>query len=101
MEGWPDIEVDFSSIFELTKLEYTYIKFTVVICGLPIQVSTKNSKMDDGKYYDYEIIRDYDINNERKYTTMKSKTRDDLIEYFRPYNEKLYKLLDRDFDWDK
>jgi hypothetical protein len=35
----------------------------------------------------------------RKYSSISEKTRKKLIDYFRPYNEQLYQLLDRDFDW--
>lgn len=38
--------------------------------------------------------------NVGKYTeSMSDTTRQDLVDYFRPQNEKLYELLDRDFDW--
>jgi len=36
-----------------------------------------------------------------KYPEMNPSTRNWLIEYFKPHNQKLYKLLDRTFDWDK
>ena len=66
----------------------------------------KNTKKIFGELHEFLDVPKFNfdsdvIYNERKYTAMKSKTRDELIEYFRPYNEKLYKLLDRDFDWDK
>lgn len=32
---------------------------------------------------------------------MNEDTRRSLIEYFKPHNERLYKLLQRDFEWDK
>ena len=70
VKGWPDVEVDFSSIFELTKLKNIYIDYTIVTCGLPLQDSTKNLLKNDEEYYDYEIIKDYDIDNERKYTIL-------------------------------
>ena len=35
------------------------------------------------------------------YLRMEEKTRNDLTEFFRPYNEKLYLMLGRDFGWDK
>ena len=37
----------------------------------------------------------------RKYDKMKSETRKKLIEYYRPHNAELYKLLNKDFGWDK
>lgn len=32
---------------------------------------------------------------------MNIKTRNCLIEYFKPYNKKLYEFLGKNFDWDK
>ena len=32
---------------------------------------------------------------------MKKETRDLLIEFYKPHNEELYKLVNRKFDWDK
>ncbi|HVB61283.1 MAG TPA: sulfotransferase domain-containing protein [Ktedonobacteraceae bacterium] len=39
--------------------------------------------------------------NEARYAPMKAATRQRLVEYFKPYNERLYELLGRDFEWDK
>ncbi len=48
------------------------------------------------------IIRNYQTLNARKYDTeMKMETRKWLIEYFRPYNERLDKFLGIEFDWNK
>ena len=44
-------------------------------------------------------IKDIGKYNVRKFPPMKQKTRDDLIEFFRPYNESLYKLINKKFDW--
>jgi len=46
-------------------------------------------------------IRDLTKRNEAKYPPMNPDTRKTLVEYFKPYNEKLYSLLGRKFDWDK
>ena len=46
-------------------------------------------------------IRDLTKRNEAKYPTMNQDTRKLLVEYFRPYNQQLYDLLGRKFDWDK
>ena len=35
----------------------------------------------------------------RKYSSISKETREKLTDYFRPYNEQLYQLLDRNFDW--
>ena len=32
---------------------------------------------------------------------LKPETRQKLVEYFKPYNQHLYKFLERDFGWDK
>ena len=45
--------------------------------------------------------RAYKPFNEAKYTPMKPETRVRLVEYFKPYNARLYDLLGRDFGWDK
>ena len=37
----------------------------------------------------------------RSYLDMSPQTRDQLLEYFRPYNEKLYSLIDIDVDWNR
>ncbi len=39
--------------------------------------------------------------NVKDYEEMNTDTRYHLIEYFRPHNERLFKLLQRDFDWNK
>ena len=39
--------------------------------------------------------------NVSKYSKMNPNTRKTLIEFFRPYNEKLYEFLNYKFDWDK
>jgi len=37
--------------------------------------------------------------NVSKYEKMNPQTRELLIDFFKPYNEKLNKLLERDFEW--
>lgn len=51
-------------------------------------------------------LPDYDPKNIEKvsvsnYKPMNKNTRRLLVEYFKPYNEKLYKFLNQKFDWDK
>jgi hypothetical protein len=45
-------------------------------------------------------IPDNSKKNKLHYEVMKKETRIDLIEFFRPYNEKLYSLIGRNFDWE-
>jgi len=49
----------------------------------------------------YVKINDYTKQNKRNYSLMKDETRRFLIEYFKHHNEKLYKLINKSFDWDK
>lgn len=39
--------------------------------------------------------------NTGNYKSMNIETRTELVEYFKPHNERLYKLLGRNFEWDK
>ena len=48
----------------------------------------------------YEIINPPKM-NVGEYKTMNPSTRKTLVEYFKPHNEQLYKLLNKNFDWDK
>jgi hypothetical protein len=55
--------------------------------------------------FDFLELPHYDIpDNSKKnkihYKIMKKETRADLVEFFRPYNEKLYSLVGRNFDWE-
>jgi len=56
--------------------------------------------------YDFLGLSQYDIPTKKKYQhgnyeqKMKLETRKKLIEYFKPHNERLYKLIDIDFQWD-
>lgn len=43
----------------------------------------------------------YKAHNEAKYAKMAPATRERLVEYFKPYNARLYEFLGRDFEWDK
>jgi len=45
-------------------------------------------------------IPDNSKKNKIYYEPMKKETRDDLIEFFRPYNKKLYSLVGRNFNWE-
>jgi len=56
--------------------------------------------------FNFLVLPEYKIKNVSKhrvanYSKMNSSTRKVLVEFFKPYNKKLYKFLDRDFGWDK
>ena len=46
------------------------------------------------------LKREYKQFNEAKYTPMEPATRARLVEYFKPFNARLYEYLGRDFGWD-
>jgi hypothetical protein len=46
-------------------------------------------------------IRDFQARNTRRYPAMSPQTRTYLIDYFAPYNQKLYDFLGTRFDWDR
>ena len=62
------------------------------------QVLTKVFEFLDLPYFK---IRDFTKQNKREYPLMKDETRKLLIEFYKPYNKKLFGMLDRKFDWDK
>ena len=64
----------------------------------PDQVLTKVFEFLDLPYFK---IKDFTKQNKREYSPMKDKTRKLLIEFYKPYNEKLYSLTNQHFDWDK
>jgi|APSaa5957512535_1039671.scaffolds.fasta_scaffold63227_2 hypothetical protein len=45
-------------------------------------------------------FKKYDVFRAAKYSEMNSNTRKKLSEFFKPHNERLYKLIDQNFDWD-
>jgi len=49
---------------------------------------------------DYKV-KEMDEKNVGEYIPMKLETREFLIDYFKPHNERLYKFLNMKFDWDK
>lgn len=46
-------------------------------------------------------LKKYEIMRKGMESQLKPETRQKLIEYFKPYNQQLYKFLERDFGWDK
>ena len=45
-------------------------------------------------------LEDKKSHNAGKYAKMDAKTRQDLAEYFKPYNQQLYEYIGHDFGWD-
>ena len=46
-------------------------------------------------------LKKYEIMRKGLESQLKPETRQKLVEYFKPYNQHLYKFLERDFGWDK
>lgn len=69
---------------ELFANPATTVKQTLAFLNLPAEVNST-----------------YKPFNEARYTPMKPETRQRLIEYFKPYNERLYELLGQKFEWNK
>lgn len=66
----------------------------------------KDSTQNFNKIYKFLELSQFNYNKYvhfhlRKYSPMKNETRRLLIEYYKPYNEKLYKLIGKSYDWDK
>ena len=47
------------------------------------------------------VVKTQRNRNTGEYEKMNEETRKLLVEYYKPHNERLYKLLGRRFDWDK
>lgn len=67
----------------------------------------KNPQMIFDQVFDFLNLSNWKIKKYKKFSQssrnkkMNSDTRKKLIEYFKPHNEKLYRLLGKDFDWDE
>jgi hypothetical protein len=83
---------------KLFKWEQLLIISTEDLEKTPIQ--TLNSVFKFLNLPEYEV-KNPEKRKAAKYDKMNPKTREMLIEYFRPHNEKLYKMIGKRFDWDK
>jgi len=75
----------------------------LIIPSEMLGTQTKNTLQEVFRFLglpEYEI-KNTDKVNVAKYEKMKLETRERLVEFFRPYNKKLFGLLNRQFDWDK
>ena len=75
----------------------------LIISSEELASNTKNVMNEIFKFLN---LPEYDIPNidkvnVSKYSKMNSETRKTLIDFFKPYNEQLFKFLDRKFDWDR
>ena len=67
----------------------------------------KNTQHTLDQVFNFLGLNPFKIDNPKRHNVgnykekMNEETRKSLIEYFKPHNERLYKLLQRDFGWDK
>ena len=66
----------------------------------------KNPQLTLDQIFDFLGVSSFQTENLRnlnvgEYKEMNADTRKFLIKYFKPHNERLYRLLQRSFDWDK
>jgi len=75
----------------------------LIISSEDLASNTKKSMNDIFQFLNlpkYEIPNIEKV-NVSKYSKMNPETRKILIDFFKPYNEQLYKFLNRKFDWNK
>ena len=75
----------------------------LIISSEELASNTKNVMSEIFKFLnlpEYEIPNTDKV-NVSKYSKMNPDTRKILINFFKPYNEQLFKFLDRKFDWNK
>lgn len=75
----------------------------LIISSEELASNTKNVMNDIFQFLnlpEYEIPNTEKV-NVSKYSKMNPETRKILIDFFKPYNEQLYKFLNRKFDWNK
>jgi len=66
----------------------------------------KNPTQTMNQVFKFLNLPDYSLKNlqkrkVKKYSNMTMNIRKILIEYYKPFNEQLYKIIDKKFDWDK
>lgn len=89
------------------QLTYWYEIFPkkqlLIISAEDLQNNTQNTLQSIFQFLNLPnySIKDIQKRNVGKYLPMKTETRKKLIDYFKPYNEDLYKLIDKHFDWNR
>lgn len=72
-------------------------------------VKTEDFKINPSKIYNETLeflglpkheLGEYKKIRERKYEKMNPTTRKDLLEFFKPYNDRLYKMTGKNFQWE-
>ena len=93
--------------FYAKQLEFWFKKFprknVLLISSEELATNTDKTVSEIFEFLEVpnQKISDLTKQNERKYPRMKDSTRNTLINFYKPYNEKLFSMLDSKFDWDK
>ena len=75
-----------------------------------LTLSTEDLKLDTQQtlktIFEFLNLSNYKIETpqykkQKKYVAMNSETREKLIEFYRPHNERLFKFIGKKFDWDR
>lgn len=92
--------------FYADQLRYWYQAFPknqlLMVSSEELSKNTHNTLNEIFNFLDLPNteINDISKKNKREYSAMKKETREFLTKLYKPYNEKLYNLIDRKFDWD-
>ena len=75
-------------------------------CIISTEELSKNPIETMNTVFDFLNLPSYQLKNpqkrkHKKYVPMEKDTRNYLIEFYKPYNKKLYDLIQKTFDWDK
>ena len=75
----------------------------LILDGDELKSDTKNSLKNVFNFLNIEdhVIENLSQISVRKYPTMNETTRKKLIDFYKPHNDRLNKLLKRDFNWNK
>ena len=93
--------------FYAKQLEFWFKKFPrkniLLISSEELATNTDKTISEIFEFLEVPIqkISDLTKQNEIKYPKMKDSTREILINFFKPYNEKLFGVLGRRFNWDE
>ena len=93
--------------FYAKQLEYWFKKFPrnnmLLISSEELAVNTDKTISEVFEFLEVpdQKINDLTKQNKIKYPKMKDSTREILINFFKPHNEKLFEILGSKFDWDK
>ena len=121
LHGELDRMIADENYFSFNRQNYSYLARGVYADGLKVWLDSfpreqmlilatedfsKNRQQTLERVMQFLELPNLELNDRRKYNSIpypkiEAKLRKRLIEYFEPHNERLYKLLDMKFDWDR